>query len=144
MKYSLFLPSIVLSLSQRYFFTSYCRLWAASLWQRASDIGKGSQRDVHARVCLWVCDIGGITPTSILLDSCLLPSDASHLRHRHRRPSKPSACLSLLIDLSLDGGVWECFRENMYLDRFSAHECVPYIRKGEALTKRGSRRPEVN
>lgn len=73
---------------------------------------------------------GGITQTSIPLDSCSLPSDASHLRHRHRRPSKPSVCLSLLIDLSLDGGVWECFGENMYFDRSSAQECVPYIRRG--------------
>lgn len=40
--------------------------------------------------------------------------DASHLRRRRRRPSEPSACLSPLIDLSLNGGVWECFGENMY------------------------------
>ena len=68
-----------------------------------SDIGSGSQGDVC--VCVCVCACGrhvGITQTSILLDSCSLPSDASHLRQRHSRPSKPSACRSLLIDLSLD------------------------------------------
>lgn len=81
------------------------------------------------RACMCVDDIGGITQTSILPDSCSPPSDASHLRRRHRRPSKPSACLSLLIDMSLDGGAWERFGENMYLDRCSARRCVPYTKK---------------
>ncbi len=85
----------------------------------------------EVRVCVCVDDIGGIAQTSILLDSCLPPSDASHLRRRHRRPSKPSACLSPLIDLSLDWSVWECFGENMYFDRCSARECVLYTGKGK-------------
>ncbi|KAL7370627.1 hypothetical protein ABVT39_006236 [Epinephelus coioides] len=95
-------------------------------------------------MCVRADDIGGITQTSILLDSCSPPSDASHLRHRHRRPSKPSACLSPLIDLSLNGGVWECFGEDMCFDRCSARECVAYTKKGGALTGRRSLRLEVN
>lgn len=88
--------------------------------------------EARREVCVCVCvdDMGVMTQMSILHDSCSLPSDASHLRHRHWHPSKPSACLSLLIDLSLDGGVWEFFGENMYFDRFCAQKCVPYAIKG--------------
>lgn len=50
--------------------------------------------------------------TRIPLDSGVPPSDASHLRHGRRRPSKPSARLPL-IDLSLDGGVSWFFRDNL-------------------------------
>lgn len=96
MKYSHFSPSLSLSVG----FASHSKLQAASLWKHVSDIGRGSRGDVC--VCAWH---PGITQTSILLDSCSLPSDASHLRQRQQRPSKPSACLSLLIDLSLE---WRC------------------------------------
>lgn len=62
----------------------------------------------------------------ILLDSCLLASDASHLRHDAPASFKT---ICLLIDLSLVGGVGECFGEKMYFDRFSAHDCA-YERVG--------------
>ncbi len=101
---------------------------------RAKNVAERHAAFLHAFIYLFIsmCVRGwhqGIIQTSILLDSCLPPSDASHLRHRHRRPSKPSACLSPLIDLSLDGGVWECFGENMCFDRCFARECVSYKKR---------------
>lgn len=89
-------------------------------------------------VCVCLCVgiwHGGIAQTSILLDSCSLPSDASHLRHRHWHPSNPSACRSLLIDLSLDRGVWKCFGGEMHFDKCSVQDHVLNTKQGGALTE---------
>lgn len=83
MKYSHLLPSLTASI----FFLPIisCELFVAACvwyWQALREMW------------VFVSDIGGITQTSIPLDSSLMPSDASHLRHRHWRPSKPSAHLA--------------------------------------------------
>lgn len=128
MKYSLLLRSL----------PSSSRLFFPSLHPSVSGTLLTSGRLISSKVLVerlvFAGNVGGIT--RIPPDSGAPPSDASHLRHGPRRPSKPSARLPL-IDLSLVGGVSWPFGENLCFDRFLLRPCFLKGRNLEYMTLGG-------